>query len=435
MTNQKSTKRALLTSVLALLVCVTMLIGSTFAWFTDTANSGRNKIVSGNLDVELYFATPADYAAGNWTEVTSTTKLFDDAALYEPGYTELVYLKVKNAGTLALKYDMNLSFTEKTGINVYGDEFKLSDYIKTRPIFEGEFANMNLRENVPYFDAGIAKFDLGVALSAFAGSSADTMIGWNETALLAGEEIEVALALWMDTTVGNEANYMTGTTAPSIDLGVDLVATQYTHEEDSFGKDYDANATYPELPEAETTDLGTITVPDADGKLTLADGSEMTIINNTFSSYSQANPASLDQAYVLSALETPEEAEKSPYRYWHADFVVTFNEDLIPTEGTGVVGNYGNWGWIGFDSSDFGVIAANTEYRLLESKGIYMNYYELCRDVQNFICGAFDDGTNAGKIMNVEVRLYETEDYVTGNNSHNVETGAYKVVGNLEYEF
>lgn len=435
MTNQKSTKRALLTSVLALLVCVTMLIGSTFAWFTDTANSGRNKIVSGNLDVELYFATPADYAAGNWTEVTSTTKLFDDSALYEPGYTELVYLKVKNAGTLALKYDMNLSFTEKTGINVYGDEFKLSDYISTRVIHSSEFGRMNLRENIPYFDAGIATFDLGVVLSEFAGSSADTMIGWDETALLAGEEIEVALALWMDTTVGNEANYMTGTTAPSIDLGVDLVATQYTHEEDSFGKDYDANATYPELPEAKTTDLGAISGIGNGGAITLADGTPFTVTKNEYSSYSMANPVSIDQAYLLEALETPEEAEKSPYRYWNADFVVTFDKDLISTEGTGLVGNYGDWGWIGFDAADFAVVEANTEYRLLASQGIAINYYELCTYVKDFVCGAFDDGTNAGTGMTVEVRLYETEDYITGNNSHNVETGAYKTAATIDYVF
>lgn len=54
MTNSKSTKRALMSSILAMLVCVAMLVGSTFAWFTDSVTSGRNQIVAGNLDVELY---------------------------------------------------------------------------------------------------------------------------------------------------------------------------------------------------------------------------------------------------------------------------------------------------------------------------------------------------------------------------------------------
>lgn len=46
--NSKSTKRALLVSALSLVVCLAMLVGTTFAWFTDTATTGVNKIVSGN---------------------------------------------------------------------------------------------------------------------------------------------------------------------------------------------------------------------------------------------------------------------------------------------------------------------------------------------------------------------------------------------------
>ena len=51
--NQKATKRALLTSVMALVMCVVMLVGTTFAWFTDTASTAVNKIVAGNLDVDI----------------------------------------------------------------------------------------------------------------------------------------------------------------------------------------------------------------------------------------------------------------------------------------------------------------------------------------------------------------------------------------------
>ena len=55
--NQKATKRALLTSVMALVMCVVMLVGTTFAWFTDTASTAVNKIQAGNLDIELEYAT------------------------------------------------------------------------------------------------------------------------------------------------------------------------------------------------------------------------------------------------------------------------------------------------------------------------------------------------------------------------------------------
>lgn len=70
-TKSKNTKRALLASVLSLILCVTMLIGSTFAWFTDSVTSGKNKIVAGNLDVELYAKSGEDY-----TPVTADTNLF-----------------------------------------------------------------------------------------------------------------------------------------------------------------------------------------------------------------------------------------------------------------------------------------------------------------------------------------------------------------------
>ena len=53
MTNRKSTKRALLGSVMAMVLCLAMLVGATFAWFTDTASTGVNKIQAGNLDIEI----------------------------------------------------------------------------------------------------------------------------------------------------------------------------------------------------------------------------------------------------------------------------------------------------------------------------------------------------------------------------------------------
>ena len=81
MTNRKNTRRALVLSLLSLLVCCSMLVGTTFAWFTDSVTSGNNHIVAGNLDVELYYKLEAD---ADWAQVTSETELFDDEALWEP---------------------------------------------------------------------------------------------------------------------------------------------------------------------------------------------------------------------------------------------------------------------------------------------------------------------------------------------------------------
>ena len=120
-----NSKRALLMSALSLLLCASMLIGTTFAWFTDSVTSTNNIITAGNLDVELYWSTDA----ADWKAVDGDTNVFTDQ-LWEPGHTEVVYLKVKNAGTLALKYNLGVNiYSETIGINVAGDVFKLSDYI------------------------------------------------------------------------------------------------------------------------------------------------------------------------------------------------------------------------------------------------------------------------------------------------------------------
>ena len=107
MNSHRQTKRALLTSVMALVMCVVMLVGTTFAWFTDTARANVNKIQAGNLDVELEMQK----ADGTWENAEGKTLEFKKAAgatsgekvLWEPGATyQLPTLTIKNNGNLAL---------------------------------------------------------------------------------------------------------------------------------------------------------------------------------------------------------------------------------------------------------------------------------------------------------------------------------------------
>ena len=127
MNNKRATKRALLTSIMALVMCVVMLVGTTFAWFTDTASTAVNKIQAGNLDVKLMYSTDMV----EWKEATDQTKLFDDNALWEPGYTQVVYLKVVNAGNLALKYEVSTnSYDMERGKNANGELFYIDKFLK-----------------------------------------------------------------------------------------------------------------------------------------------------------------------------------------------------------------------------------------------------------------------------------------------------------------
>ena len=198
MNNKKATKRALLTSVMALVMCVVMLVGTTFAWFTDTASTGVNKIQAGNLDVGLEMKD----ANGKWVSAEGKTLTFKtkdnraaDQILWEPGCTyELPELRVVNNGNLALKYKIQI-----TGIQ--GDA-KLNEVIDW---------TIN-----------------------------DAAIDLTEQHLAAKTEGEAfTIKGVMQTTAGNEYQGL------SIDgIGITVYATQDTVENDSFGPDYDENATY-----------------------------------------------------------------------------------------------------------------------------------------------------------------------------------------------
>ena len=221
MTNMKSTKKALITSALCLLLCVSMLVGATFAWFTDSVSTTNNIITAGNLDVNLYWSTNGT----DWTPVDANTNIFKTGTLWEPGHTEVVYLKVVNEGTLALKYDLQVNVaSEVKGTNVAGEEFKLSDYIL-----------YNVTNGVTTFanSAEARGSERGNKLNA----------PYNKaTTLEAGKETVLTMVVFMPTTVGNEANYLKDTAIPTINLGINLFATQQTFEEDSYGPDYDADA-------------------------------------------------------------------------------------------------------------------------------------------------------------------------------------------------
>jgi len=196
MTNSKSSKRAFVSSAIAVLLCVVMLIGTTFAWFTDTAKTGVNRIQAGTLDIELQMKD----GQGNWIDAEGKTLDFKksadapegEAVLWEPGCTyELPELRVVNKGNLALVYKIVVS-----GIN--GDE-KLLEAI--------EFTGLDNLED--------------------------------EGHLLPGEDASVAIKIkgHMKEDAGNEYQ---GLSAEGI--SVTVYATQDTVEYDSFDNQYDADA-------------------------------------------------------------------------------------------------------------------------------------------------------------------------------------------------
>jgi predicted ribosomally synthesized peptide with SipW-like signal peptide len=226
MTNATITKRALLSSALALFLCFTMLLGTTFAWFTDSVESGSNVITAGKLDITVEYTLDGT----TWADLADADDLFQKD-LWEPGHTEVVALRITNAGTLNIKYSINMNIiNELTGKNKEGNDIVLSNILTVSTlsgtdakIVEDAFANEN-----------------GVVYGNTTSFKAANVLG-EERAMEPGAVEYLVIKVDMAETVGNEGNH-DGTNIPSIEFGVDVFATQYASEEDSFGKDYDAGA-------------------------------------------------------------------------------------------------------------------------------------------------------------------------------------------------
>ncbi len=271
MTNSKSTKRALLSSAFAILICVAMLIGTTFAWFTDTASTGVNKIQAGNLDIEVKYTLDGE----NWNDLDGATDIFQKG-LWEPGHTEVVALKFKNNGNLALKYSINMNIVDETaGVNKFNQEYKLSDYLKVKTLSQ----EASLIGDICIGMAFSERND-GLGYTATANFKDATVL--DHDLFLAPGEVGnyLIMKVYMPETVGNEANAISTEKAASINFGLNVVATQIPYEKDSFGNTYDKDATYPVIVSNQQQANDAITnATDKKVNISIASGQTITLDN------------------------------------------------------------------------------------------------------------------------------------------------------------
>ena len=218
MNNKKTTKRALLSSVMAIVLCLAMLIGTTFAWFTDSASTAVNKIQAGNLEIELQMKDNN----GNWVNAEGKTLPFlvegkipakGTQILWEPGCTYYVpEVRVVNKGNLAVKFEYVNGLLGVTG--------KLAEVLE--PVFKTPV------------DANGEEVNIEPEILKPGEASPAWSFGYH-----------------MLETAGNEYQNATAT-----GMCLTVVATQATYENDSFNNQYDKDAQYPDV------DVVTVT-PDA----------------------------------------------------------------------------------------------------------------------------------------------------------------------------
>ena len=221
----KSTKNKLLSSIATLCVCFAMLIGSTYAWFTDSASTGVNKIQAGNLDVQLLMY---DEEADDYIDISDATKpIFGYGSslvaqnnnadtLWEPGKTQVAYLAIKNNGTLDLKYKVDLKVTNpEDGKNLY----EVMRYSITPGAENG----------------GVTSWDPVEGKQVTVGNQ---MVSDADVSLKKGETHYFALSVHMEESAGNP--YKDG----KVDFDLTVYAAQLSSEEDSFDNTYDMWAEY-----------------------------------------------------------------------------------------------------------------------------------------------------------------------------------------------
>ncbi len=204
---------------LALSACLFVLwwalgTGATLAWFSDT-DTVRNEFQIGLLKLGAFYKNDI---VTEYTPLQGTTKAFNDEALYEPGYTQVVYLKLENNGDVDFQYKVAVTIEDFTnGKNAWGEEIYLPNYLRYGVVFaESETALQDLVKN-------------RLESRTHAANEWGALGTWSEISPYTFEVGEAAhyaaLIIYMPEKVGNAANYR-GLTAPKVELGITVFAQQ-----------------------------------------------------------------------------------------------------------------------------------------------------------------------------------------------------------------
>lgn len=213
-TRKSYTKIAFTLSVCLLVMWAFFGTGTTIAWFTDTTPVEKNTFLIG----ELNMVVSHKLADGTYEEIETDTKVFDDEALYEPGYIQVVYLKVENKGNVPFEYKFSVDVNDvTTATSVLGNEIFLPNYLKFGVIFGASEAQL---------DRAVAK---AMATGDFPEYTGDyplnTYSQKDDSVVELGGERYIAVIVRMPEEITNVANYR-GNDVPTVKLGLNVMASQ-----------------------------------------------------------------------------------------------------------------------------------------------------------------------------------------------------------------
>lgn len=202
-------KIAMVVSLCVLILWGVMGTGTSLAWFTDSSSEIKNIINPAEFELKVSHRLED----GNYETIEGATDIFDDKALYEPGYTQVVYLKVENVGTVAFNYQTAVIIRSYvSGTNLFGGDINLQEHLRFGLVTADTPAELDAKvatrqqaqalatEELNDYHSGVEKLD-------------------------AGKTKFMALVICMPEEVGNHANYR-GLPVPEVKLGISVTATQ-----------------------------------------------------------------------------------------------------------------------------------------------------------------------------------------------------------------
>lgn len=220
MSELKSLRRSLFTSIVSLILCIVMLASSTFAWFSDAVTSKNNVIQSGSLDAALYYKKPGD------TEYIDASRgAIFNTDLWEPGYIDTKIIKIENQGNLALQYQLNFTANHE----VEEGQPNLADVIDVYVFSANQTVDRQLINNSTSIGT------LSDVINKTNGVISGVLLPEGSAGTYPAGNVEYCLVLAMRQGIGKEYQNL----SVGDGISVKLIATQFNFENDSFGNDYD----------------------------------------------------------------------------------------------------------------------------------------------------------------------------------------------------
>lgn len=183
---EPSLYRSICTSIISTLLSLVMLVGTTFAWFTDSITSGVYKIQAGNLATATSYCTELP-ASGEpvWFPLNEGNMSMFGGMTFTSKASQTAYLKLVNSGSVDVVYKFSFASVDP----------------ETPGTFTGGTESKNLRDMLDFSCKSAGTIDGLEEATATSKRLADfetTSTGPFEVTVAQGQSVYVALTIAMD---------------------------------------------------------------------------------------------------------------------------------------------------------------------------------------------------------------------------------------------